>query len=62
MSTTKIFILVAVISLALFAILAGPNPFSFGEAYFRTITNPPQLHHLQIRSPDPSPVEIIIDQ
>ena len=35
MSTAKWFVLIAVVSIIAFIILAGSNPFSFGDAYFR---------------------------
>lgn len=35
MSTARWFILIAIVSIIAFIILAGSNPFSFGDAYFR---------------------------
>lgn len=42
MTTAKWFILIALVSLVAFVILAGAQPFSFGDAYFRprASTNP----------------------
>lgn len=39
MSTVKIFILIVIVFVIAVIFLAGTNPFSFGEAYFRPRAN-----------------------
>lgn len=66
MSTLKYFILIVIAFVLVVIFLAGPNPFSFGEAYFRPRSNSsPEITVGQpdIVSPQNSdPTEINIDR